>query len=945
MYDLHNSPGPSWSFTPSQSSEDGDSWLPSSPPQSLRNDASPVSKENHQDRTRNYSDEKIVVDRSSNKEAIDTVPRPISAQIPSPPQELGSSPTSTQHFPGSDVSNDSTDVDMLIPDGLPREETPDEPFFSPAFQSALHACQTIANDTASAIEKLLQSGYKSDDLDKFRADAERLSMDQTTALRTIAIIGDSGEGKSSVINCLLDFPELAKTGDIGEACTSVVTEYRLKTQEQQAPITIEVEYLSKQEIEQHLEELTWSYRNLFLVKQANEAGSLRDEQGRQTLSDKDYERIEREAEHAWSALEAAFGHHAGFGREMLTDRSQDVPSIVAKLARWSQELEWPEGDQEGFWTTTATDADECCEKTSIFMNNRFWPFTKIIRVFVDAPVLRHGVVLADLPGLQDTNLARVRLTQNYLLKSDHVFLVTNIMRAKTDASLRSSLYQALAQHIPLEWENSAGQSLKMAIVCTKIDGINMTTNRREFCGPNKPISPAEWARLDRELEKAKSSKDEKLAKSFKRKQKTLLIGARNRHVTAGLQAAYASRVPGGQLDVFCVSSKLFDKYKSSDDLDLLQMSGIPDLRRFCHSITASARLLQAQNFLRSKLPSLLTSIELWVTTQAASTPPRGLDAARAQEEWRGLRKQTVNEVGKAADDLHDEVTENLFQHFGQSDHRLEVPDKKLNMAVEQRNDAWEKEAEKKGREWLSWHWTQYNAWILRYGDHYTAKRGKVNWNAELIWKTRMELEIPWNSLMEERIPETFEKLFKGVKSHLMELKESAQGEYSELDTFAQSLDLRLHEVQFELVNAQRLLLRDLRLIRRNASEPNGAAYILAEMIPAYRSAAAIYGTGKMAKQHAIVQGRISDGTLFPNISDRMLNDISSVLDEAFHGLRQKMNDILRLIRADLNLAVPSHTSHVRFTDKERHAREQLAQEIKRLQREHQQLLEGIADLA
>lgn len=97
------------------------------------------------------------------------------------------------------------------------------------------------------------------------------------------------------------------------------------------------------------------------------------------MGDKDLERIEREAEHAWSALEAAFGHHAGFGREMLTDQSRDVSLIVAQLVQWSQELKWPEGDIEGMWVTTAADADECSEKTSIFMHNKFWPFTKIMR--------------------------------------------------------------------------------------------------------------------------------------------------------------------------------------------------------------------------------------------------------------------------------------------------------------------------------------------------------------------------------------------------------------------------------------------------------------------------------------------------------------------------------------------------------------------------------------
>jgi hypothetical protein len=116
----------------------------------------------------------------------------------------------------------------------------------------------------------------------------------------------------------------------------------------------------------------------------------------------------------------------------------------------------------------------------------------IARVYLDSPVLKTGVVLADLPGkvkyevtkvanimlgLQDTNLARVRATQNYLLTCDHIFVVANISRAITDQSLKSSLYHVLAKHVPTEWEISAGRYLNVAVVCTRIDvrvlGLNL----------------------------------------------------------------------------------------------------------------------------------------------------------------------------------------------------------------------------------------------------------------------------------------------------------------------------------------------------------------------------------------------------------------------------------------------------------------------------------------
>jgi hypothetical protein len=70
-------------------------------------------------------------------------------------------------------------------------------------------------------------------------------------------------------------------------------------------------------------------------------------------------------------------------------------------------------------------------------------------------------------GLQDTNLARVRATQEYLVKCDHIFIVAKISRAITDQSLKSSLYKVLSRHVSVEWEESGAKSLRIAIVCTK----------------------------------------------------------------------------------------------------------------------------------------------------------------------------------------------------------------------------------------------------------------------------------------------------------------------------------------------------------------------------------------------------------------------------------------------------------------------------------------------
>jgi hypothetical protein len=95
---------------------------------------------------------------------------------------------------------------------------------------------------------------------------------------------------------------------------------------------------------------------------------------------RDYVRIERESEQAWSALEAAFKHQSSFSQNFLNDKSDGAfERITEDLIGWTKELDWPAGGSNGIWRSTASTADECWKKTSIFMNDKFWPFTKIIR--------------------------------------------------------------------------------------------------------------------------------------------------------------------------------------------------------------------------------------------------------------------------------------------------------------------------------------------------------------------------------------------------------------------------------------------------------------------------------------------------------------------------------------------------------------------------------------
>jgi hypothetical protein len=71
------------------------------------------------------------------------------------------------------------------------------------------------------------------------------------------------------------------------------------------------------------------------------------------------------------------------------------------------------------------------------------------------------------------------------------------------------------------------------------------------------------------------------------------------------------------LDVFCVSNKLYEKHSRKGNTGLVLASGIPDVRRFCHSIMAEAQLREATHFLQSSLFGLVNSLEMWATSASA----------------------------------------------------------------------------------------------------------------------------------------------------------------------------------------------------------------------------------------------------------------------------------------------------------------------------------------
>ena len=102
------------------------------------------------------------------------------------------------------------------------------------------------------------------------------------------------------------------------------------------------------------------------------------------------------------------------------------------------------------------------------------------------------------------------------------------------------------------------------------------------------------------------------------------ISARNADIKAKVRREYQGGGSKLTLNVFCVGNKDYDMGSQSWDREAhniaMEGSGIPELRKHCHSIVAKAQFRVSNHFLEVEVPDLVQSLEVWLAS-AENGPP------------------------------------------------------------------------------------------------------------------------------------------------------------------------------------------------------------------------------------------------------------------------------------------------------------------------------------
>ena len=282
-----------------------------------------------------------------------------------------------------------------------HEDMPRYAAYHPSFVKAEALCEEVLAD---AVKLFKSSDYHDLTVAELLEQTIKYQKISYPDAKKVGIAGNSGVGKSSLINALLDTPELAAQGASGSACTCVVTEFGEPFADQVAPIAAEISLFEPK----FIKEIIRDYYNAY-YKYHYQRDEEDDEATRHDLRG--------EADTALDALKALFSDHEELRDEDMAEEflcsatSAEDSRIINRLQDWTADLicKYNAGDGpilmiadtaskmsktlEPFVTMT-----ECNTEYGELPSPSLWPLVRLVRIGLHSPLLKRGLIILDLPG-------------------------------------------------------------------------------------------------------------------------------------------------------------------------------------------------------------------------------------------------------------------------------------------------------------------------------------------------------------------------------------------------------------------------------------------------------------------------------------------------------------------------------------------------------------------
>ncbi|OBT66790.1 hypothetical protein VE03_03995 [Pseudogymnoascus sp. 23342-1-I1] len=747
---------------------------------------------------------------------------------------------------------------------LPTSRRETEAFIANAVSTGRTISETLADE-------LRHGDFGNDEENNLRPIltlAEELRNYQSPVEFTIGVVGDSGVGKSSLINSLLDVERLAKAGADGTACTSAATEYRKKRTSDPDVFNVEIECMNDGEVEGLLRQCVVDYRQYHLRDLDH------------PLANSEEEALQKKAKVAWDTLAAAFGNTPGCTEVRFQDQAISIDYIQREVRAWKDGIQWPVGFNAPGVLIHSAVPEDCVSRIDTFLSGRIWPFVKVVRIYLDAAVLNSGLVSMTL-----TLLASALRKQGY-----------------------TSGVNRLVRQLGAKF-TSLRRSQGIAIVCTKSE-VSRTQeteilrdipNTAEF---NPQVTDRLWDDImdDRD--------DQRPTMHLEARRTNLFIFARNQHVRRLLRTSYETKTQARKIEIFCVSNNLYGEAQAEGrELEArkrrpgrratsateqnqaiqakLDGSGIDRLREFCQGIPSRSQIAETRHFLNTRVLDLLQKVELWCNARDASED-RGQAPVELLRTLQAKLKTGFNDALATSDnELYDAKVEILRRPFSRG----------VNSNI------WEEKAISFAKTLSGWSVQTLDAFWRQDGAYQTpASRGYVDWNANFIQAMAENFE-PAEASFQSSSEGIFEDLEFLLGCNLSTLQVDLRG-LEGVEFFLQTFDRRRRDLVFEIDQVTTVFYNQLQFIFHDLLQTHGTSYVRRHMLPMYQSGVEP-GNGKririIQKLCTTIKGNREDRKLFSVMKDLFLAAVENLLNETNEKLRAATDKCCEDIRIDLRL--------------------------------------------
>ncbi|KAJ5632677.1 hypothetical protein N7490_009016 [Penicillium lividum] len=768
------------------------------------------------------------------------------------------------------------------------EILPDAPIYDEGLQRGLR-------DVRDHLTRLMESIRMSElmlaqisDLSELLPEMEKLGRFQYPETRTVGFIGTSGEGKSSVINSLLDKDNLSRASGAGTACTSVVTEFRYIDDGHPGPYTIEALFMNPEEITELLEELLRSYR----VYRCD--SSFRD-----LSSAEEREKLRDTATSAEETLQSLFNNQPGWNLEFLQDETKGAEKVIlAKLKKWAEiAVSLRPGDHDSLvYTTVAKNLDRCKERIDDLVADTredggpaLWPFIRLLRVYLKSHILRTGLVVTDLPGFRDLNYARVRATDKYLSHNcDEVFIVSSIGRCCSDLSIPDIMRRC---------ENKPRH-----IVCTRSDAIfpqeeargrtayaakirRMNKTLKDLSAQSRNASKSAWARY-------KVGELRLRFDNVKFNRTKFMIETRNDRVKDTLKESHAG------IGVFCVSNTLYTKHRNGDyrhSKEFVSLSGIRELRTHCQLIPATAQLHMTMAYLNHQVPALLGSLRQWTLA--------GADI---------LTKERASNLHTALAEIETSIRRHILSTYGCIEHTkrelIDLFEADILKLIGESELAWTENSLKVSGEWSIFYHATYSAFCRRNGDFKSSSSsvGPRVWNEELIQHPQTQLSPHWERIYKwlesqtSNLTGTISLLFEQICATIRIYEIHAPQSLGNLLTCMKN---RQKNINHEIGRHIERMIQATKTAVRDMTEGHDSSLMADLMRPGYLACCEFSGTGSDKKRKNAMYEHLKNPDLFSKYSNLTKTVYTEAVDENFDALEASIREQVNKIGKDLKRVI------------------------------------------